>query len=513
MAIDDLPHSVRAVAGVGFPASTGLPSLPWMVRLRNGLNARQSLAPLASFRVLFGLLMLASVVRFAAKGWIQELYLEPTFFFKYPGFEWVLVPGAAGMYALFVLMGLGALGVALGCFYRVSAVVFFAAFTYVELLDKTNYLNHYYFVSLIAFLLIFLPAHRRFSLDAFRKPWIRRSRAPRWVTGILPLQIGLVYFFAGLAKINADWLLHALPLRIWLPAQTHLPVIGPLLAIPATAWVFSWVGMFYDLTLPLWLNLRITRPWAYAAAIVFHGLTAWLFPIGMFPWIMLAAALIFFPAAWHERWQRVLSDVLGDVLGRVLPLRAPVLVQVRPGLGGWIRTRFGGQLGQKFGPGPAHRSQWNTRLRPLVFAALALWFTAQLTLPFRYLLYPGSLFWTESGYRFSWRVMLMEKAGYASFRVQEAGSARYEVVRPADYLTPNQEKMMATQPDMLLQFARYLAQVYRERGLKDPAVYADVWVSLNGRGSRLYVNPETDLSRIDPRSPRTEWLTSPNITK
>ncbi|MBI1193415.1 MAG: HTTM domain-containing protein [Bacteroidetes bacterium] len=463
----------------------GLPRLPLLVRLRNALNARQSLAPLAGFRVLFGLLMLASLLRFAAKGWIQELYLDPTFFFKYPGFEWVQVPGAAGMYALFAVMGLGALGVALGCFYRVSALAFFSAFTYVELLDKTNYLNHYYFVSLVACLLIFLPAHRRFSVDALRKPRIRRTHAPRWVTGILPLQIGLVYFFAGLAKINADWLLHALPLRIWLPAQTHLPLIGPLLGLPVTAWVFSWVGMLYDLTLPLWLNLRATRPWAYAAAVVFHGLTAWLFPIGMFPWIMLAAALIFFPAGWHERWQRV----LGDLLGRVVPVRPAVLV----------RGQHDSQKGLR------------RRLRPLVFAGLAIWFTVQLALPFRYLLYPGSLFWTESGYRFSWRVMLMEKAGYASFRVQERGSARYEVVRPSDYLTPNQEKMMATQPDMILQFARHLAQVYRERGLTDPAVYADVWVSLNGRGSRVYVYPNIDLARVDDRSPRTEWMTDPEL--
>jgi len=461
----------------------GLPRLPLLVRLRNALNARQSLAPLAGFRVLFGLLMLASVLRFAAKGWIRELYLEPTFFFSYPGFEWVQVPGAAGMYALFIAMGLGALGLALGLFYRVSAALFFATFTYVELLDKTNYLNHYYFVSLVACLLIFLPAHRRFSLDALRRPSIRRTHAPRWVTGILPLQIGLVYFFAGLAKINADWLLEALPLRIWLPAQTHLPVIGGLLAIPATAWVFSWIGMLYDLTLPLWLSLRATRPWAYAAAIVFHGLTAWLFPIGMFPWIMLAAALIFFPAAWHERWQRV----LGDLLGRMVPLRAAVLV----------------------GASGPRTAGWRRRLRPLVFAGIGLWFALQVALPLRYLLYPGSLFWTESGYRFSWRVMLMEKAGYASFRVQEAGSARYEVVRPSDYLTPNQEKMMATQPDMILQFARHLAEVYRERGLTDPAVYADVWVSLNGRGSRVYVYPNIDLSRVDPRSPRTEWMTDP----
>ena len=33
----------------------------------------------------------------------------------------------------------------------------------------------------------------------------------------------------------------------------------------------------------------------------------------------------------------------------------------------------------------------------------------QVIFPLRYIFYPGELFWHEQGYRFSWRVMLMEK--------------------------------------------------------------------------------------------------------
>ena len=40
----------------------------------------------------------------------------------------------------------------------------------------------------------------------------------------------MVYVFAGLAKLNADWLLDAQPLRIWLAARSDLPIVGPLLA-------------------------------------------------------------------------------------------------------------------------------------------------------------------------------------------------------------------------------------------------------------------------------------------
>ena len=47
-------------------------------------------------------------------------------------------------------------------------------------------------------------------------------------------------------------------------------------------------------------------------------------------------------------------------------------------------------------------------------------FIIQIFLPFRYLTYPGELFWNEQGYRFSWRVMLMEKKGYTTFKIKDS---------------------------------------------------------------------------------------------
>jgi hypothetical protein len=47
-----------------------------------------------------------------------------------------------------------------------------------------------------------------------------------------------------------------------------------------------------------------------------------------------------------------------------------------------------------------------------------LLYCVSIIVPLRYLCYPNELFWTEEGFRFSWRVMLMEKAGYATFKVK-----------------------------------------------------------------------------------------------
>ena len=430
-------------------------------RLRQYFRSYTPAAPLATFRLAFGLLVLASVVRFWAKGWIDELYLKPKFFFAYYGFEWVK-PLGAYTYGLFAVCGLCALLVAVGWWYRTAAAGLFLSFTYIELMDKSTYLNHYYFVSLAALLLAVLPAGRYFALDAHRHPARWRSEVPRWTVDALRLLMGIVYVYAGLAKLNSDWLLQAMPLRIWLPAKNDLPLVGPLLSQVWVAYLFSWFGAFYDLTVPFFLLNRRTRPLAYAAVVVFHGLTAVLFPIGMFPYVMIVGALVFFPAAFHER--------------------------VLAGLRRWLRLR-------PACPRLAAPLVYGPRTRQLLGLGLGVFFVVQLLVPLRYLLYPRELFWTEEGYRFSWRVMLMEKMGQVQFKVVDGVTGRARLVNNDEHLSVLQEKMMSTQPDMLVQFARYLRDYYARRGVAAPQVYADAYVSLNGRLGKSFIDPTVDLAR------------------
>lgn len=428
-------------------------------RVDNLLNRPLSIAPLVVFRLIFGLMMALSTLRFMLKGWVSELYIEPKFFFPFYGFEWVKpLPGQA-MYVVFALVLLFSLMIMLGWYYRVSTALFFILFTYVELIDKTNYLNHYYFITLVSFLMIFMPAHRRFSIDAWRRPAIRSHTAPAWTINLLKFQLGVVYMFAGIAKLNSDWLLHALPLKIWLPAKSHLPLIGTLLEYEWVAYVLSWGGAFYDLFIVFFLLNSRTRPIAYIFVVMFHVLTAILFPgIGMFPFIMILSTLIFFSASFHKKIIHFLSGIL--------------------------------RLKEQASPQPDI-----AKLPGVGKAFLALYVTWQLLMPWRYLLYPGPLFWTEEGYRFSWRVMLMEKAGYVSFHVKDPETGRSGQVAAYEYLTPQQEKMMATQPDMILQFAHFLRDELKKQGLVNPQVRAESWVSLNGARSRLYTDTAIDLTK------------------
>jgi len=143
---------------------------------------------------------------------------------------------------------------------------------------------------------------------------------------------------------------------------------------------------------------------------------------------------------------------------------------------------------------------------PLPGFIVATILLAHLLVPWRYAFNPGELFWTEAGYRFSWRVMLMEKAGYLTYKVVDPRTGKRRTINPADHLTTFQNKQLATQPDIILEFAHHIATLHRQKNGPLPAVYAESYVALNGRGSRVYVNPDVNLTAITEDTPRTAWL-------
>jgi hypothetical protein len=427
---------------------------------RNLLTKQVSIAPLVVFRIAFGILMFASTLRFILKGWVDQMYVAPKVFFPYYGFEWIDPLPVAGMYAVFFIMLASTILITAGFLYRYASIIFFLLFTYVELIDKTNYLNHYYFVSIVSFLLIFLPAHRYFSVDSKLRPSLVRTHVPAYMVWTIKLQLLLVYFFAGVAKINSEWLLEAMPLKLWLPAFSHFPVIGPLLEQEWVAYVFVWFGCVYDLFIGLLLINRRTVKVGYLLVVIFHGLTAMFFNIGMFPYIMIALTVIFFTDSFHER---------------IIAM---------------LRNFFPGKSLRQ----PEREHTVRPVLNRLLIGLLSLHFLIQVAMPFRYLLYPGDLFWTEQGYRWSWRVMLMEKAGTAFFYVRDAKTGHETEVMNSMYLTPMQEKMVATQPDMMVDYAHFLREEYTRIGFQNPSVRTECYVTLNGRGSTLIVDPAIDLS-------------------
>lgn len=437
-------------------------------RIRQRLFEGVDPASLVVFRVVYGVMAAVSAARFFWYGWVDRFFYRRQVFFHFPGFEWVQPLPYPGMHVLFAALVVAGLGVAVGAYYRLCLGIFVAGFTYVGLIDTTNYLNHYWFFRFVGFLMLFMPLAAAGSVDAARREEEGRDlseAAPAWPVWTLRLQLGLVYFFAGVAKLQWDWLVRGQPLEIWLAARTHLPVVGPYLAADWLPHAMAVGGALFDLTIAFFLFSRRARPYAYAAVVGFHTATGLLFNIGMFPVIMIALTPIFFspdwprrvfPAGWLE-WCGLGKGSPGDVSEAAVPT------------------------------GGARRRRW-------IFAGLAVWFAVQIAVPLRHFAYPGDVSWTQEGFRFAWRVKIAERGGSLTFRVRNPETGDREVVHPSRYLTRRQTELASAEPTKILQLAHHIASDFRERGWKDIEVRADAFVSLNGRRARRIVDPEVDLA-------------------
>jgi hypothetical protein len=350
--------------------------------------------------------------------------------------------------------------VALGLFYRVAIVGFTVLFAYFFLLDKAQYLNHFYLVLLFAVLLCFLPAHRAFSLDARLGLVARATHIPAVSVFLLRVQVEIVLIFAGLVKISEDWL-KGEPLGLWLRARADDIPFGGLFqhdwVILAGAWgaiVLHIVGA------PLLLWQRTRMP-VFLLYCVFHLLNAYFFNIGIFPWLTIAATLIFFPPDWPQR------------------------------LACWSLARFEPVAPARENPLPSGRP-----LALLPLAAVALWIAVQIAVPLRSLAFPTEVRWSGDGHRFAWRMRLYDRDAYGEFAVQDPADGTVWIVDPRDFLTGRQTHAMLTRADMILQFAHHLESVWRGKGHRDVAVYAHVWKSLNGRAYQPYVDSAVDLTEV-----------------
>ncbi|MVM31497.1 HTTM domain-containing protein [Spirosoma sp. HMF4905] len=456
-----------------------------MMATNLSLNSQSTAEPyaLAFFRISFGLLMLVAELRFINRDWVYAFYVKPQFLFTFYGFDWIKPLSEPYIYWLFYGLVILSFLITIGLVYRFAIIAFFLAFTYVELLDKSVYLNHYYQVSLLAFLMCWLPMNTVFSIDN----WLAKKLSfytlrvlkfapfsvkpnslkaiiynPVWA---LRLQVGSVYFFGGIAKLKYDWLFMAQPLRIWLAANEHLPVVGPLLTEKWVAFLLSWLAMLFDLSVPFLLSFRQTRLPVFIVIVVFHVLTHFLFYIGMFPWMMIATVLIFFPP---ELFQRIL--------------------------------RFFDK-----GTMPQPQAALRYTFSPIRLI-LPVFFLLQLILPFRSHAYSGNVLWHEQGFRFSWNIMLMEKNASLEYFVKVKKTGKEFTVKPIDFLTRIQARQMSFQPDMILQFAHYLHDYYLTNGVGDTEIRAECYASLNGRGSALLIDPTVDLAAEKEGFQEKNWI-------
>ena len=414
------------------------------------LFSRMDNSPLIIFRILFGILISLESFGAILTGWVRRTLVEPEFTFTFIGFEWLQPLPGNGMYFYYLLMGLTGVLVTVGYRYRLSMIAFTLLWMGTYLMQKTSYNNHYYLLVLLCVLMCFLPAHRAYSMDCKRNPQLRSDQMYTGVKWIIVFQLFIVYTYASIAKLYADWFDFTIIAQL-MEARKDFFLIGPPLQLPLVHKIIGVFGILFDLLVVPLLLFKPTRKWAFIASIFFHLFNSIVFHIGIFPYLSLAFCVFFFEP---------------ETIRRIFFKKKPIPT-LSPGV-------------------PPAGAPWITGI-------LGVYFLVQLVLPIRHHFIAEDVLWTEEGHRMSWRMMLRTRRGNLQFRVVDKVTGAGELVSLQKWLTPKQRRKVQAYPDFAWQFAQRLKSHYSEKG-QDVAVYVLGNVGVNRRDFHPFIDPNTDLA-------------------
>lgn len=440
-------------------------------RAYNALYRPMDIAGLAVVRMLFGLIIIMEAWRYTQLGAIVAKFHQQDFYFKFHYFEWVQPISPYNMQWVFIIYAVAGLFICLGLFYHLAMLTAALCISYIFLVDATNYLNHFYLVIIFSFMMLFIPAHKGWSLYAIFNPKKAQSTVPGWAIWLIRIELAIVYFYAAVAKMNVDWI-NGMPLYHWIGDRAiGAEGIEAYLNLPIVIYFFTYGGLLYDLLIAPLLLYRKTRVLGFCLTLFFHLTNYVLFNIGIFPWFMMATTTIFLDPDWPR-----------FLLNKIFKSRfLPVFVDK---------------------PAPTHLSI----LQKFGLVLMIVHVSFQTLFPLRHFVYPGYVGWDEAGHNFAWHMKLRGKRGKATFTVKDPKTGQTQVIDNKQYLTQRQMDKMATRPYLILQFAHFLRDKFTEPGEPQAEVYVETKVSLNGRKHQRLVDPTVNLSNIQPSEIPDSWV-------
>lgn len=409
-------------------------------------------AQLLVFRVFYGVLVCVEAFGAIGTGWVRRTIIEPQFTFSFIGFEWLQPLPGNGMYYYFVLMGIFGVLITLGYKYRFSAFAFAIMWSGVYLMQKTSYNNHYYLLMLLAFMMALLPANKNLSLDAHLNSKLKRDWMHNWVRWLIIAQLFIVYTYASVAKLYADWLDFSI-IEILMRSKKEYWLIGELLQEKWLHKIIAVFGIAFDLLVVPALLWKPTRKFAFGCSIFFHLFNSYVFRIGIFPYLSLAFCVFFFN-----------PQTIRNLFLKKREVKIPSNAEL-----------------------PATHK--------LIITSLSLYLIIQLLLPLRHHTFQDDVLWTEEGHRLSWRMMLRSRSGTIRYRVVDKASKKVTHIDLNDYLTKKQRRKVSSYPDFAWQFAQYLKKEYAKKG-EDISVYVTSRAKVNASKYQTFIDPDVDLAAV-----------------
>lgn len=422
------------------------------------------IAPLSTFRVLFGILLFFHALSFFFNDSIHQIFYAPGFFFSAYGLDWVRPLPYPGMYILFGALALLGLMISAGYYFRLSSILFVGLYAYVSSIDRSQASQFSNFYLLTTFFLALLPSHRYFSLDILRNPSLRVDYIPRWCIWVIKLQVAFLFFNAGLAKLNHDWLFLSEPFTSWIHTYWGDSLIGRFFTNDAVAMMSCWGIVIVEFLGPVAMFFSLTKTKVYIFLSIYLLGSFLLLPTGFMPFQIILLSTVFLNENKHHNITSRIAYFLNDFF------------QFNPKV---FRSGRNLMLAYK-----------NKLIIPLFFT----WIFGLLIIS-NISLFVQDL---EVGFdlkplRISDKLIINNLQGSLRLFVHGASDSNQQEINLKEYLTENQIQAVSVNPDLLMQYVRYLKKE-NKMVLDEVSIYAVAAISRNGKDFQPFINPKINLA-------------------
>lgn len=408
--------------------------------------------------MLFAFVLLFQCLYFYWIDFIDKDLIQPVLHFPYPYLSFIKVLDPVIMYSILFVMIVSSLALIIGFMSRLFSFIFFLCFTYLWMIDKGIFNNHYYLLSLLLLLFCFIRSDRYLSISKRKE---KENKA--WELLILQFQFSLVLIYAGFNKLNYWWLVKHEPVHHILLGKAQMNE-NELWNSLLLEYVLVWGGLLFDLFIIPMLIWSKTRKMAIILFFIFNGLNTWIFydigEIGIFPLLMLSSLVLF-----------VSESSLINIL-RKTPYKYRVIVHSKD----------------------LQSTKHNYSIYTLYL--LVVYVLIQLLFPLRHHLFEGNVDYTGEGQRFSWRMKSMYKDFRISFLLKDERRGISANLDPRSVLTVKQYTNLGYYPELIIPVAENLRNAAKEKGVLDPKIYVDFKVGFMGMKPQYLLSPELELSEI-----------------
>lgn len=400
---------------------------------------------MAVFRILFGAVIFWEFGRLIWSDLGYYKYINTVFQFKYLGFEWVQQAPDAVMYFIFGLGTLLSFLFIIGLWFRVVSILLFLSYTYIFLLDVSYWNNHYYLYVLFLGLFCFTQAHQQLSVDRYIFRFSRK-KIHNWQYFVFQFQIGVVYFYGAISKIqNPDWFSGISTRNILNSSFEKNGFEISENTFEFLVQLLAHGGFWYDLLIVPMLWYRRTFWVGVGLSICFHLPNHMILNIGSFPWAMIGSLVLFYPLSKYEN-----SSVITK--------------------------------GKK----------------QLTIALVSVFVTFQMLFPLRHMFIEGSVFWTSEGKVGGWHMMsgstvVVVERFYLVEKDDNGKILSSNEVEVSNYLNEKQIRTLGKWPYLVPQFCVFLQREAEIAGFRNIEIYAKAVVSRNGKAFKHILDPDVNM--------------------